>query len=86
MRTGSEPTQARSPLRLRAVLAGWGLAWAVFGAVVFGLLGRTGWEAACAALAALAAVDLVVVAHHIRQGPHWQPGRDVPPYRPVHRH
>jgi hypothetical protein len=22
------------------------------------------------------------VVRHIRQGPHWQPGRDVPPYRP----
>ena len=23
------------------------------------------------------------VVRHIRQGPHWQPGRDIPPYRPV---
>ncbi|OSC54889.1 hypothetical protein B5181_36695, partial [Streptomyces sp. 4F] len=25
---------------------------------------------------------LVVVLRRIRQGPHYQPGRDIPPYRP----
>ena len=28
------------------------------------------------------AVDFAVVVRHIRQGPHFQPGRDVPPYEP----
>jgi hypothetical protein len=25
---------------------------------------------------------MVMIVRHIRQGPHWQPGRDVPPYPP----
>ncbi|GAA0501056.1 DUF6343 family protein [Streptomyces stramineus] len=83
MRTGSEPVTARSPLRLRCALAGWGLVWAVAGAVLFARAGHSGWAVACAVLAAVAAVDLVLVVRHIRQGPHFQPGRDVPPYEPV---
>ncbi len=82
MRTGNEPVTARSPLRLRLWLSLWGLLWAAGGAVVFSLAGRPGWAAACGALALLAAVDLAVVIRHIRQGPHYQPGRDVPPYEP----
>jgi hypothetical protein len=27
-------------------------------------------------------VDLFVITRHIRQGPHYQPGPDVPPYAP----
>ncbi|MEU6893563.1 DUF6343 family protein [Streptomyces sp. NPDC046557] len=84
MRTGNEPVTARSPLRLRLWLSLWGLLWAAGGAAVFALAGRPGWAAACGALAVLAAVDLIVVVHHIRQGPHYQPGRDVPPYEPPH--
>ncbi|MGO4430691.1 DUF6343 family protein, partial [Streptomyces sp. MCAF7] len=34
-------------------------------------------------LAALTLTDLLLVVRHIRQGPHYQPGRDVPPYAPV---
>ncbi|KIF06098.1 membrane protein, partial [Streptomyces sp. RSD-27] len=49
---------------------------------VFSLAERPGWAAACAALAVLAAVDLAVVVRHIRQGPHYQPGRNIPPYEP----
>lgn len=82
MRTGNEPVTARSPLRLRWWLSLWGLLWAAGGTAVFSLAGRPGWAAACGALALLAAVDLVVVTRHIRQGPHYQPGRDVPPYAP----
>ncbi|MDJ0343628.1 DUF6343 family protein [Streptomyces sp. H10-C2] len=82
MRTGSEPLQARSPLRLRMVLAAFGLVWAVAGAVGFGMTGHVGWEAAFAVVAAVAVVDLIVVGRHIRQGPHYQPGRDIPPYLP----
>ncbi|MEV7276422.1 DUF6343 family protein [Streptomyces sp. NPDC093111] len=84
MRTGSEPVTARSPLRLRLVLSLWGLLWAAFGTTVFALLERPGWAAACGVLFAVAAVDLVMVVRHLRQGPHWQPGRDVPPYEPDH--
>ncbi|UNO42677.1 DUF6343 family protein [Streptomyces sp. MST-110588] len=84
MRTGNEPLQARSPLRMRRVLALWGLVWAAAGAAAFSVAGRPGWAAACALVAVVAAVDLVIVIRHIRQGPHYQPGRDVPPYEPAH--
>ncbi|MEV6674887.1 DUF6343 family protein [Streptomyces sp. NPDC051162] len=83
MRTGNEPMNARSPLRLRCGLAAWGLAWAVAGTVLFALAGHPGWAVACAVLAVVTAVDLGLVIRHIRQGPHFQPGRDIPPYEPV---
>ncbi|MER5884372.1 DUF6343 family protein [Streptomyces sp. NPDC001941] len=83
MRTGSEPVTARSALRLRFWLALWGLLWAVAGTVAFALAGRTGWAVACGVLLVVTAVDLCVVARHVRRGPHYQPGRDVPPYEPV---
>ena len=82
MRTGSEPTTARSALRMRLWLSLWGLAWAVFGTAAFALAGRPGWAAACGALWLVIMIDLTLILRHIRQGPHWQPGRDVPPYRP----
>ncbi|WP_310728077.1 DUF6343 family protein [Streptomyces sp. N2A] len=84
MRTGNEPLQARSPLKIRCGLALWGLLWAVAGAVAFADFGRPEWAAACAALAMVAAADLIMVIRHIRQGPHYQPGKDVPPYEPDH--
>ncbi|AJC59118.1 hypothetical protein GZL_06549 [Streptomyces sp. 769] len=56
--------------------------WAVAGTVAFVMAGRPQWAAACAALAAVAAADLVMVIRHIRQGPHYQPGRNIPPYEP----
>ncbi|MGW7453186.1 DUF6343 family protein [Streptomyces sp. NPDC054787] len=82
MRTGNEPVTARSPLRLRFWLGVWGLIWAVGGTVAFSLASRPGWAAACAALAVIVVVDLVMVVRHMRQGPHYQPGPDVPPYEP----
>ncbi|MFD9004303.1 DUF6343 family protein [Streptomyces sp. NPDC059582] len=82
MRTGSEPTTARSALRLRLGLTVWGLVWAVFGTVAFALAGRPGWAAACGALWLVVTVDLWMIVKHLRQGPHYQPGRDIPPYRP----
>ncbi|MCX5196634.1 DUF6343 family protein [Streptomyces sp. NBC_00249] len=84
MRTGNEPVTARSPLRLRFWLSLWGLLWATAGAVLFSLVGRAGWAAACAALVLLTAADMAVVVRHIHQGPHYQPGPDVPPYEPPH--
>ncbi|MEW2577656.1 DUF6343 family protein [Streptomyces syringium] len=83
MRTGSEPVTARSPLRLRCGLALWGLLWAVAGTVLFAAAGQPGWAIACAVLIAVTATDLIMVIRHMRQGPHYQPGRDVPPYEPV---
>ncbi|TJZ51064.1 hypothetical protein FCH28_21460 [Streptomyces piniterrae] len=82
MRTGNEPLHARSPLRMRCGLALWGLLWAIAGAVAFALAGRPEWAAACAALAMLAVTDLAMVIRHIHQGPHYQPGRNIPPYEP----
>ncbi|WP_406448998.1 DUF6343 family protein [Streptomyces sp. NBC_00876] len=82
MRTGNEPTTARSPLRMRLWLSLWGLAWAVFGLTAFTLSGRPGWAAACGVLLVLVLVDLTVIVHHLHQGAHYQPGRSVPPYAP----
>ncbi|GGX60757.1 DUF6343 family protein [Streptomyces fructofermentans] len=82
MRTGSEPATARSALRARLWLSVWGLVWAVVGTTAFALTARTGWMIACAVLCLVVSVDLAVVVRHLRQGPHYQPGRDIPPYRP----
>ena len=84
-RSGSEPVQARSALRLRLTLALCGVVWGVGAAVGFAWAGQSGWAAAAAVIAAVAAVDAGVVIRHIRQGPHYQPGREVPPYHPVER-
>ncbi|WP_406001507.1 DUF6343 family protein [Streptomyces sp. NBC_00829] len=84
MRTGSEPTTARSPLRLRFWLSLWGLVWAAGGTALFTLAERPGWAAACGVLLLITSVDLLMVVHHIHQGPHWQPGPDIPPYEPDH--
>ncbi|MFJ7148269.1 DUF6343 family protein [Streptomyces sp. NPDC100445] len=82
MRTGNEPRTARSPLRARFWLAVWGLLWAVLGTVAFALAGRPGWAAACGVLSLVVVTDLAMILRHLRQGPHYQPGRDIPPYQP----
>ncbi|WTF82743.1 DUF6343 family protein [Streptomyces sp. NBC_01594] len=84
MRTGNEPMTARSPLRLRLCLSLWGMAWALFGLTAFSLVDRPGWAVACGLLLLLTLVDLAVIVHHIHQGPHYQPGRNIPPYEPDH--
>ncbi|WP_371622852.1 DUF6343 family protein [Streptomyces sp. NBC_01116] len=84
MRTGSEPATARSPLRMRLWLSLWGLLWTLFGVVAFSLTGRPGWAAACGVVLLLAILDLGVITYRMRQGPRYQPGRDVPPYEPGH--
>lgn len=85
MRTGSEPVEARSPLRFRLTLALWGLVWAMAGTAVFAMADRIGWAVACGIVVLVAAADAALVVHRMHQGPHWQPGREVPPYRPVGR-
>ncbi|MEV6941524.1 DUF6343 family protein [Streptomyces sp. NPDC051172] len=82
MRTGSEPTTARSALRARFWLSLWGLVWAIFGTAAFALVGRPGWAAACGVLWLVVTVDMTVILKHMHEGPHYQPGRDIPPYRP----
>ncbi|MFG3005367.1 DUF6343 family protein [Streptomyces calvus] len=81
-RTGSEPTTARSALRMRFWLSVWGVVWTVAGTVAFAVAGHRGWALVCGLLWVLVTIDLVVVLRHIRQGPHYQPGPDIPPYRP----
>ncbi|MDX3531244.1 DUF6343 family protein [Streptomyces sp. ID05-39B] len=82
MRTGSEPVTARSALRMRLWLSVWGLLWAIFGTVAFTLVGRPGWAIACGVLWLVITVDLSMILRHLRQGPHYQPGPGIPPYRP----
>ncbi|MGW0734660.1 DUF6343 family protein [Streptomyces sp. NPDC002851] len=84
MRTGSEPVTARSALRMRFWLAVWGWLWAAAGTVAFSIAGRPGWTAACAVLWVIINVDLAMIVRRIRQGPHYQPGPDIPPYEPDH--
>lgn len=84
-RTGSEPTQARSALRMRRAFTAWGLAWALAGTALFAVAGRSGWAIVFGVVAVVAAVDLAVIVHRLRQGPHWQPGPDVPPYHRADR-
>ncbi|MFD5031166.1 DUF6343 family protein [Streptomyces sp. NPDC058220] len=84
MRTGSEPVTARSPLRMRLWLSVWGLIWTAAGTTAFAINGRMGWALACGVLLLIVMTDLVMILRHIHQGPHYQPGRDVPPYEPDH--
>jgi len=83
-RTGDEPSHARSPLRMRLVLACMGLANGLLGVGIFGFWLRTlPFLVFFAALAVFSLGNIVVVLVRIRQGAHYQPGRDVPPYHPV---
>ena len=91
MRSGDEPGHARSPLRLRLGLAGFGLIAALIAAFVVRHVAPVGIDVAFLAVAVVAVLDynndgktdLVVVAGHLRRGAHFQPGPQVPPYRPV---
>ncbi|PZG12775.1 DUF6343 family protein [Nonomuraea aridisoli] len=74
-REGTEPVTARSPLRLRRILSSVVLVIAVIAAVVFAVLAmNTGaqvwlWEAAiAAAVAVIAALDLLVLRHRRSRG------------------
>jgi drug/metabolite transporter (DMT)-like permease len=84
VRSGDEPVHARSPLRLRLTLALLGVLVAVAGAVYLEAAADRPVAAAVAGAVALAAlVDVAVILRHLRQGPHYQPGRQVPAYRPL---
>lgn len=82
-RSGNEPSTARSPLRLRLGLAVFGLLAAGVGVIVSVVVDEPVAAVAFAAVGVVAAVDIGVVLLHIRQGPHYQPGPDVPPYLPL---
>lgn len=79
MRSGNEPMTARSPLRVRLGLAVFGAVAAAAAAIGFGVTGHLALAVPFAVVAALACVNIVVVVIRIRQGPHFQPGRGVPP-------
>jgi len=83
MRSGDEPRHARSPLRLRLGLAGFGLVAALVAAAGVHSVAPGPVVAGFLVIALVAVVDLVAVSREMRQGPHFQPGPDVPPYRPV---
>ncbi|GAA2952536.1 DUF6343 family protein [Streptomyces flavovirens] len=85
MRTGNEPSTARSPLRMRLWLSVWGTAWAAFGLTAFLIADRPGWAAACGVLLLITVTDFCLVVRRIRQGTRYQPGPDVPPYDPEDR-
>ena len=83
-RTGDEPSHARSPLRMRLVLACSGLANGLLGIGIFGFWLRSlPFLAFFVALSLLSLGNIAVVVWRIRQGAHYQPGRDIPPYHPV---
>jgi Family of unknown function (DUF6343)/Protein of unknown function (DUF3099) len=83
VRSGDEPAHARSPERLRLGLALVGVAVSLAVGALF-LRDRVVWGMAlCAAGALASALDAVLAVRRIRQGPHFQPGHDIPPYRPV---
>ncbi len=82
-RTGDEPAHARSPLGLRLGLTVTGaLLWVGAAALMFGA-GMTVVGLVFVGIAVLSALNAAFVVHRMRQGPHFQPGPDVPPYRPV---
>ena len=83
IRSGDEPTHARSALRMRMWLALFGLVNGITGVIVFEFLDSMPFVVVSGALCLVSAVNLTVVVRHIRQGPHYQPGRTIPPYRPV---
>jgi hypothetical protein len=82
-RTGDEPTHARSALGLRLALTiGGFVCWSVAAVIMFEAR-FTGVGVAFAVIAVLSLLNAVFVVHRMHQGPHWQPGRAVPPYRPL---
>ncbi|MFI0369854.1 DUF6343 family protein [Actinomadura sp. 1N219] len=71
--SGKEPLAARSPLRLRAILSAVALVGTAAAAVVFAVAGQRGDDdaafvaaAICAAVAVIAAIDLIVIARRTR--------------------
>lgn len=83
MRTGNEPGTARSPLRLRLGLALFGVVTSLGAAGL--LLGRASLLVVLmfVVVGLVAAVDSAVVVRHLRQGAHFQPGPQIPPYQAV---
>jgi hypothetical protein len=68
---------------MRLGLAVFGIVAALIGALVVREVAPVGVVILFVAVALIAGVDAVVVTRQLRQGPHFQPGPQVPPYRPV---
>jgi hypothetical protein len=64
---------------MRLVLAIFGVVAAGGAAIGFGVTGSLVLAIPFAVIAAVACVNIAVVIIRIRQGPRFQPGRDVPP-------
>jgi hypothetical protein len=64
---------------MRLVLAIFGVVAAGGAAIGFGVAGQLPLAIPFAVIAAIACVNIAVVIIRIRQGPRFQPGRDVPP-------
>ncbi len=82
-RTGDEPAHARSALGLRLGLTLAGTALWAGAAVLMFSAGMTVVGLAFVAVAVLSALNAAFVVHRMRQGAHFQPTPDTPPYRPV---
>ena len=83
MRSGNEPTNARSPLRARVGLATFGVVTSLAGAVIVAFVAPVWVVVLFLVFAVVAGIDLAVVLRHQRQGPHYQPGPSIPAYRPA---
>ena len=82
-RTGDEPNHARSPLRMRLTLACLGLVTASVAAVTAASRHRPAICVAFGVISAIALINVGLVVVRLRQGPHYQPGREIPAYRPA---
>lgn len=65
-RVGNEPATARSPLRMRLVLASFGLVVLLFATVLFALRGPLVAAVLAGAAALVTLVDLVIVVNRLR--------------------
>jgi hypothetical protein len=71
---------------MRLVFAGGAALFCTVAAIEFAAHRWPGMALACAGVAVVALVNCVVVGWRIRQGPHFQPGRSIPAYRPIEVH
>jgi hypothetical protein len=70
---------ARSPLRLRLVLASFGVIIGGGATASAAVAGNIPFTVLFAVIAALACVNVAIVIIRIRQGARYQPGPDTPP-------
>jgi hypothetical protein len=71
---------------MRLVFAGGAALFCTVAAIEFAAHRWPAMALALAGVAVVAMVNCVVVGWRIRQGPHFQPGRSIPAYRPIEVH